>query len=112
MNTYSLINKNYAKVINIIGSKQKSFKNILKNRQKLLKLLPDNVVPELLEQSFSIYYSTISGITIPNETIEDINNSIRKFEYYVLEVGSEFDDQGYSLLVTFYFWLTRNIKEA
>lgn len=111
MNDITLLNKNYEKILDIIGEKLKTKKQIKSNRTVIIKLLSEtftDITADKLEKVFNLLYSNES--TFKYSTIQEVNESLNKYSKYIIETNQEYKDHGYSMLLCGYFWLTRNFK--
>lgn len=107
----SMVNKNFEKILDIIGEKLKTKKQIIDNRDKIIKLLSCtfiDITPKKLADGFNTLYSEIQEVPFKYKTIEDLNNSINRYSTFILEIQDQFKDHGYSMLLCGYFWLINN----
>ena len=107
----SLVNEHYEEILDILGERLKTKKQIRNNKDKVLSLLKEtfpDVTEEKLIDGFNIIYETVKDIPFKYDTIKATMESLNKFSLYVLEINDKFKDHGYSLLLFGYFWLTRN----
>ena len=44
-----------------------------------------------------------------NSTVDDIRLNLFYFASYIAEIGDSYKDYGYSLLLAYFFWITRDI---
>ena len=105
----SLLNKNYEKILDIIGEPFKSKKHIIKNRSKVLSLLQETIPSisiEQLESCFNLAYKDV--LDIKNDTIINLNHNIFLYSKFICEISKEYNDFGYSMLIFGYFWLISN----
>lgn len=106
----SLVNKHFEEVLDIIGEKLKTKKQLHKNKQRILELLKETfpyVTDEKLANGFNIIYSNIQEIPFKYNTIKDINDSINRYSQFILSIHNQFKDHGFTMLLCGYFWFTR-----
>jgi len=106
----SLVNKHFEEILDIIGEKLKTKKQLHKNKQKILDLLKETfpyVTDEKLANGFNIVYSNIQEIPFKYNTIKDINDSINRYSQFILSIHNQFKDHGFTMLLCGYFWFTR-----
>lgn len=106
----SLVNKHFEEVLDIIGEKLKTKKQLHKNKQRILDLLKETfpyVTDEKLANGFNIVYSNIQEIPFKYNTIKDINDSINRYSQFILSIHNQFKDHGFTMLLCGYFWFTR-----
>ena len=106
----SLVNKHFEEILDIIGEKLKTKKQLHKNKQRILDLLKETfpyVTDEKLANGFNIIYSNIQEIPFKYNTIKDINDSINRYSQFILSIHNQFKDHGFTMLLCGYFWFTR-----
>ena len=117
---FSLLNSNFEEILDIMSKDIKNKKQMVERRKQIKELLKDEFTPKQLENLFESYKKMIDyGLPddaeekiaftklLDNSSIEIINSNINKFSRYVLEVGNNFTDHGYSLLLGYYFYITK-----
>lgn len=112
MNEYDLRNKYKDKIIDIIGKKPRSKKELIKNRNKILSLLNEtnNVDEEHLENIIKLIKKNFPNEIFYVKDIDDMMNRIYQFMIYIIELDSStLKDSGYSLLISYYFLISKNL---
>lgn len=109
----SLMNSRFEEILDIISEKIKSERQLLRNKNKIISLLDETfpgITADKLANGFNILLAEMQELPFKNDSIKEINNSINRFSNFILEISNEFKDHGYSMLVCFYFWITRNFN--
>lgn len=115
MKEYDLRNKHKDKIIDIIGKKPRSKKELIKNRNKVLNLLNEtnNVDEERLENIIKLIRKNFPDEIFYVEDIDDMMNRIYQFMLYIIELDNNnvLKDSGYSLLISYYFLISKNLLD-
>lgn len=103
----SLINKDYEKVMDIIAKPLKSTKEVKKNRDKVMRLIfgllsIDEESKSRVLDGYQFIWEVMPDEILDVYTIDKLNQRIAQFSQYVLSVESEYEDHGFSLLVSYY----------
>lgn len=110
----SLVNNHFEEILDIIGKKKKSNKQVVKDRDLVLSLLNEtfvNLTIDKLANSFNfILYGGLDENILKNSDYNEVNRSINLFSNYILRINDQFKDHGYTLLLSFFFWLTKDFK--
>ena len=107
LNSISLINKNYEKILDIVSKEFKNIEDVKKNCERVDKLLWEtinedkNICSKILS-SYNFIWNNMPKEIFEVKTIDKLNENIYKFALYVDEVSSEYTDYGFSLFVAFY----------
>lgn len=107
LNSISLINKNYEKILDIVSKEFKNIEDVKKNCEKVDKLLWEtinedkNICSKILS-SYNFIWNNMPKEIFEVKTIDKLNENIYKFALYVDEVSNEYTDYGFSLFVAFY----------
>lgn len=112
MNEYDLRNKHKDEIIDIIGKKPKNTKELIKNRNKVLSLLNEtnNVDEEHLENIIKLIKNNFPNEIFYVKNIDEMMNRIYQFMLYIIELDSNMlKDSGYSLLISYYFLISKNL---
>ena len=107
----SIINKNFETILDILGEKLKTKKQIKNNKEKIISLLQETypeITADKLSEGFNLVYEAIKDIPFKTNTIKELNESLNKYSLFILKVNNQFKDHGYSMLICGYFWLTRD----
>lgn len=107
----SLVNTHFEEILDIIGEKLKTKKQVAKNKDKILKLLSETfpyITAEKMAKGFNMIYANIQEIPFKYDTIKDLNDSINRYSQFILQIQNQFKDHGYTMLLFGYFWLTRD----
>jgi hypothetical protein len=111
-NNFTLVNEKYESILDIIGTQFKTTKEIREAKKTIFKYLT---------KSFSgLSYKRISDMfesvkkeyperLYKNSTVDDIRLNLFYFASYIAEIGESYKDYGYSLLLAYFFWITRDI---
>lgn len=110
----TLVNNHFEEILDIIGKKKKSNKQVVKDRDLVLSLLNETFVSltvDKLANSFNfILYGGLDENILKNSDYNEVNRSINLFSNYILRINDQFKDHGYTLLLSFFFWLTKDFK--
>lgn len=110
----TLVNNHFEEILDIIGKKKKSNKQVVKDRDLVLSLLNEtfvNLTVDKLANSFNfILYGGLDENILKNSDYNEVNRSINLFSNYILRINDQFKDHGYTLLLSFFFWLTKDFK--
>ena len=110
----TLVNNHFEEILDIIGKKKKSNKQVVKDRDHVLNLLNEtfvNLTIDKLANSFNfILYGGLDENILKNSDYNEVNRSIYLFSNYILRINDQFKDHGYTLLLSFFFWLTKDFK--
>ena len=110
----TLVNSHFEEILDIIGKKKKSNKQVVKDRDLVLSLLNEtfvNLTVDKLANSFNfILYGGLDENILKNGDYNEVNRSINLFSNYILRINNQFNDHGYTLLLSFFFWLTKDFK--
>ena len=110
----TLVNNHFEEILDIIGKKKKSNKQVVKDRDLVLSLLNETFVSltiDKLANSFNfILYGGLDENILKNSNYNEVNRSINLFSNYILRINNQFNDHGYTLLLSFFFWLTKDFK--
>ena len=110
----TLVNNHFEEILDIIGKKKKSNKQVVKDRDLVLNLLNEtfvNLTIDKLANSFNfILYGGLDENILKNSDYNEVNRSINLFSNYILRINDQFKDHGYTLLLSFFFWLTKDFK--
>lgn len=110
----TLVNNHFEEILDIIGKKKKSNKQVVKDRDLVLSLLNEtfvNLTVDKLANSFNfILYGGLDENILKNSDYNEVNRSINLFSNYILRINDQFNDHGYTLLLSFFFWLTKDFK--
>ena len=110
----TLVNNHFEEILDIIGKKKKSNKQVVRDRDIVLSLLNEtfvNLTVDKLANSFNfILYGGLDENILKNSDYNEVNRSINLFSNYILRINDQFNDHGYTLLLSFFFWLTKDFK--
>lgn len=112
MNEYDLRNRHKDKIIDIIGKKPKNLKELVKNRNSILNLLNEtnNVDEEHLENAIKLIKNNFPEEIFYVKNIDEMMNRIYQFIIYILQLDNNMlKDSGYSLLISYYFLISKNL---
>ena len=109
METIDLRNKYKNKVIDLIGELVKDSKSLIKNREKILNYLnkTNKVDVERLTHPIKFLQSTFPEEIFVIRDFDDLRNRLFQFMIWLTEV--ELSDGGYSLLISYYFYITEQL---
>lgn len=102
INYIDLIDKNYEKVLDIVGQVFKNNKDVLARYNKVNKLTWKMEDLSGVFNSFNIFWNTLPKEAFDVDSIEKLNLRVSQFAKYILEVESNYKDHGFSLLITYY----------
>lgn len=108
----SLLNNNYAKILDIVGMELKNKKQVKKNREEIKKLLFDmnnkeiNDIDEYFNNGFGIVWNNLPEEIFDVSDIDKLNLRVYQFVKYIFGMEKEFKDHGFSLIVAFYLKVT------
>lgn len=106
MKEFSLLNGNYEKVLNILGDEIKSSKQLKNNRSKVIKLTNCDELSNNIETCFSLIKDNLPKEFLEYNNYEELNILLRS--YYKMAIDLDVKDHGYTLIVLYYLWVTRN----
>ena len=115
MNEYDLRNRHKDKIIDIIGKKPKNFKELVKNRNNILNLLNEtnNVDEEHLENTIKLIKNNFPEEIFYVKSIDEMMNRIYQFMIYIIQLdNTALKDSGYSLLISYYFLISKNLLNS
>lgn len=109
METLDLRNKYKNKVIDLIGAKVKSSKELVKNRDKIMSYLleTNDVDIERLTHPIKFLQSTFPEEIFIIKDFDDLRNRLFQFMIWLSKV--DLVDGGYSLLISYYFYITEQL---
>lgn len=109
METLDLRNKHKNKVIDLIGEHVKNSKSLAKNRDKILSYLleTNDVDIERLTHPIKFLQSTFPEEIFVIKDFDDLRNRLFQFMIWLSKV--ELVDGGYSLLISYYFYVTEQL---
>lgn len=109
METIDLRNKYKNKVIDLIGEHVKDSKSLIKNREKILNYLnkTNKVDVERLTHPIKFLQNTFPEEIFVIRDFDDLRNRLFQFMIWLTEV--ELSDGGYSLLISYYFYITEQL---
>ena len=111
MKETSLINHNYETIIDLLNTEFTTADNIIETRNKIIELLYEtfNINDKVLENSFNIISRELPDELKTYNSYSDISNNINKLCYSLLN-NDEFSDHGYTMILLYFFWLTKDVK--
>ena len=109
METLDLRNKYKNKVIDLIGEHVKDSKSLTKNREKILSYLNETteVDIERLTHPIKFLQSTFPEEIFIIKDLDELRNRLFQFMIWLTKV--DLADGGYSLLISYYFYITEQL---
>lgn len=109
METLDLRNKYKNKVIDLIGEHVKDSKSLTKNREKILSYLNETteVDIERLTHPIKFLQSTFPEEIFIIRDFDELRNRLFQFMIWLTKV--DLADGGYSLLISYYFYITEQL---
>ena len=115
MNEYDLRNRHKDKIIDIIGKKPKNLKELVKNRNNILNLLNEtnNVDEEHLENIIKLIKNNFPEEIFYVKNVDEMMSRIYQFMIYIIQLdNTALKDSGYSLLISYYFLISKNLLNS
>lgn len=113
METIDLRNSHKDEIIDLIGAKVKSIKQLNKNRDKILALINETtpIKAEQLESALKLVEPELPESVITVKDTKDFRSKIIKYIIYMLQddVSNNYFDGGYAAIVIYYFYLSSKL---
>ena len=106
MNEFSLLNKNYEKVLDLLSEPFKDKKDLLKRRNKIIDLLGCAELSGKISECYNLIKNDLPNEFLGYNNYRELDILIRSYAKLATDVPSQ--DHGYTLLILYFLWITRN----
>lgn len=117
INSVSLINKNYTKIIDIVGEELKNIDEIKSKVCSVEKLLWESIdmdksIYSRILSSYNFIWNNMPKEAFSISNIDELNKSIYNFALYIDEIGDEYTDHGYTLFIAYYLKVCKDFLQT